>query len=123
MSRSNEENYVLFRKDYVNRSKSVVIYTEDLNGDGNLIFNVDYETQYSNGEGQHGNAMVDLTDILNAYNVSSFNELAENFQSRYGNDEKAWQKIVAELKGKGLNVCDDENESCDNENGFYMTNL
>ena len=123
MSRSKEENYVLFRKDYVNRSKSLVIYTEDLNGDGNLIFNVDYETQYSNGEGQHGNAMVDLTDILNAYNVSSFNELAENFQSRYGNDEKAWQKIVAELKGKGLNVCDDENESCDNENGFYMTNL
>lgn len=113
----------LFKKEYVNRAKSVVIYTEDLENNGNLVFNVDYDIQYSNGEGQHGNAMVDLEDVLKAYNLRTFNEVVENLKARYENDEKAWQKNVSEMKGKGLDVCDDENESCENENGFYMTNL
>lgn len=118
-----EEKYVLFHKNYANREKLVSILTNDFDGDGNLTLSVEYDTQYTNGEGQHGNAMVNLADTLNVYNYSSLNELVDDLKTRYEQDDKAWQKIVAEMKDKGLEVWDDENESSENENGFYMTDL
>ena len=45
--------------------------------------------------------------------ASTFNEVADGLKSRYENDEDAWLKIVAEMKEKGLEVCDYEDESCD----------
>ena len=66
---------------------------------------------YSNGEGQHGNAMVDFNELLKAYHINSFEELINDFKSRYENDEKSWTKIIKEMKAKGLDVNDDEDES------------
>lgn len=118
-----DEKYVLLHKNYANREKSVTLFSYDFEDDGNLILSVEYSTQYSNGEGQHGSAMANLCDVLDAYNYGSLKELADDLKSRYEKDDKAWEKISAELKNKGLEVWDDETESCDNENGFYVTDL
>lgn len=64
---------------------------------------------------------MELDDALKAYQVSSFKELAENLSARYNGDEKAWQKIVEEMKGKGLDPNEDESES--GGFGAFMTNI
>ena len=111
--KKDEDICVVFQAKNVNRVKEVVIYTEVCEDDGNVVFTVDYDIQYSNGECKEGCAMVDLADVLKVYNASSFKEVADGLKSRYENDENAWQKIVAEMKEKGLDVCDYEDESCD----------
>lgn len=121
MEKKEEKVCTLYHKETNHRSKSVTIYVEDLDGDGELFFNIDYDIEYSNGEGQQGNAFVELEDVLKAYNVNSFDELVKEFSGRYNGDEKAWQNIVAELKAKGLNVDEDESESDDF--GAIMTNI
>lgn len=118
-----EEKYVLFHKNYANREKSVTLLSYDFEDDGNLTLSVEYDTHYSNGEGQHGSAMANLGDVLEAYNYGSLKELADDLKSRYEKDDKAWEKISAEMKDKGLEVWDDENESSEDENGFFMTDL
>ena len=111
--KKDEDICVVFQAKNVNRVKAVVIYTEVCEDDGNVVFTVDYDIQYSNGECKEGCAMVDLADVLKVYNAGSFKEVADGLKSRYENDENAWQKIVAEMKEKGLDACDYEDESCD----------
>lgn len=121
MKKNDENQCTLFHEEIKSRTKTVFMYTEDLEGDGELCLNIDYDIEYSNGDGQQGNAFVELDDALKAYQVSSFKELAENLSARYNGDEKAWQKIVEEMKGKGLDPNEDESES--GGFGAFMTNI
>lgn len=121
MEKKEEKVCTLYHKETNHRTKTVTIYVEDLDGDGELFFNIDYDIEYSNGEGQQGNAFVELDEVLKAYHVNSFVELVKELSDRYNGDERSWQKIVEELKGKGLYVDVDENESDDF--GAIMTNI
>lgn len=38
-------------------TKEVFIYLQDLNGDGELFFNVDYEVEHKNGSFENGNGI------------------------------------------------------------------
>lgn len=121
MNKNDENQCTLFHSESKTRTKTIFMYIEDLDGDGELYLNIDYDIEYSNGDGNQGNAFVELDDVLKAYQVNSFKELADNLSARYNGDEKAWQKIVEEMKGKGLDINEDESESGDF--GAFMTNI
>ena len=65
--KKDEDICVVFQAKNVNRVKAVVIYTEVCEDDGNVVFTVDYDIQYSNGECKEGCAMVDLADVLKGF--------------------------------------------------------
>ena len=106
-----EKNYLLLNKQYSNCTKKVAIYKEFLDDEIGEIFNIDYDIEYVNGEGQQGNAFVSLEDALASYGYASFEELKKYFEGKYKDDEKAFQKIVQELEEKGLEPNVDETES------------
>lgn len=111
---------VLYAKKFANGMKEIYFYSSDFMGDGEDLFQMDYNITYTNGEFQNGNCMVDTKDIITAFGYTNYDELKAYLAGKYSDDEKAWQKIVKEIKEKGLNPNIDENEGGPN---FMSNNL
>lgn len=101
-------------------TKEVFIYLQDLNGDGELFFNVDYEVEHKNGSFENGNGMESLDIILDAYGFEDYNKLSSYFRYMYENDKDAFSKIINDVKSKGVNLSVDESEGFQGANGFSM---
>lgn len=101
---------VLYAKRFTNSMKEIHFYSSDFMGDGEDLFQMDYNIEYANGELQNGNCMVDTKDVLSAFGFANYEELKAYFAEKYNDDEKAWQKIVKEMEEKGLSLDIDESE-------------
>ena len=88
-------------------------------GDGEDLFQMDYNIKYTNGDFQNGNCMIDTKETLSAFGFTNYEELKSYLAGKYNDDEKAWQKIVDEMKEKGLSPNVDESEGGDN----FVTNI
>ena len=110
---------VLYAKKFANCMREIHFYSSDFMGDGEDLFQMDYNVEYSNGEFQNGNCMVDTKDILSAFDFADYEELKNYLAGKYNDDEKAWQKIVKEMEDKGLSPNVDESEGGPN----FMTNM
>ena len=110
---------VLYAKKFANGMKEIHFYSSDFMGDGEDLFQMDYNVEYTNGEFKNGNCMVDTKDVLSAFGFTNFEELKVYLGKKYNDDEKAWQRIVKEMEDKGLSPNVDENEGGPN----FMTNM
>lgn len=66
---------VLYAKKFANSMKEIHFYSSDFMGDGEDLFQMDYNVEYSNGEFQNGNCMVDTKDVLSAFGFADYEEL------------------------------------------------
>lgn len=110
---------VLFAKKYANCMKEIYFYSSDFMGDGEDVFQMDYNIEYLNGEFKYGNCMVDTKDIIPAFGFTNYEDLKKYLAEKYVDDEKAWQKIVNEMKEKGLEPGVDEQVG----GSDFMTNM
>ena len=110
---------ILFAKKYANCMKEVYFYSSDFMGDGEDVFQLDYNIEYTNGEIRSGNCMIDTKEILPAFGFANYDELKKYLAEKYVDDEDAFRKIVQEMVGKGLEPGVDEQVG---EPGF-MTNM
>ena len=101
---------ILFAKRYANNMKEIFFYSSDFMGDGEDLFQMDYNVEYTNGEFLHGDASIETKSVLAAFGFTDYDELKNYFSNKYADDEKAWQKIIDEMKGKGLSPSVDESE-------------
>ena len=101
---------VIYTEESKELTKEVFIYLQDLNGDGELFFNVDYEVEHEDGSFENGNGMESLDIILDAYGFEDYNKLSSYFRYMYENDKDAFSKIVSDVKSKGVNLSIDESE-------------
>ncbi len=112
---------VIFLDNQNHPKKEIYIYLQDLNEDGEIFFNVDYEINNQDGSFQNGNALENLNDILEAYGFEDYKRLSEYFRNMFGDDSDAFHKIIEDINGKGVRMLVDESEgfvgSCD---GFAM---
>lgn len=111
---------VIFSEKKSDQTKEVYIYLQDLNGDGEIFFNVDYEIEHVDGSFQNGNGMGNLEKILKVYKFEDFKKLSSYFRSKYQNDESAFYKIIEDIKRKGIRLSVDESEGFIGGNGFFM---
>ena len=110
---------VLYAKKFANGMKEIHFYSSDFMGDGEDIFQMDYNVEYTNGEFKNGNCMIDTKEVIDALCFADYDELKTYLAKKYNDDEKAWQKIVEEMKEKGLSPSVDESEGEDN----FTTNI
>lgn len=110
---------ILFAKKYANCMKDIYFYSSDFMGDGEDVFQLDYNIKYTNGEFKYGNCLIDTKEILSAFNFANYEELKNYFTNKFVDDEKAWQKIIQEMEGKGLSPGVDEQVG----GSDYMTNM
>lgn len=110
---------ILYASQFTNGTKEIHFYSSDFMHDGEDLFQFEYNIEYSNGDFQHGDGMVDTKEILKAFGFTYYAELRDYFSDKYNDDGKAWHKMVKEMKDKGLSPIVDENEGGRN----YMTNM
>lgn len=125
--RSNETGIrnkcTLCSKKYANSKKEICFYIESMDGNDEIQFNIEYHTEYSNGELQDGYAYVDIEELAEAYGMNDFNEIKQYFISKYKDDERAFKNIIENMKGKGLNPYIDETEGEYSDNGFFFSGI
>lgn len=110
---------ILYASKFANGSKEIHFYSSDFMNEGEDLFQFEYNIEYSNGDFQHGDGMIDTKEVLEAYGFADYSELKTYFAEKYNDDEKAWHKMVKELEDKGLSPNIDENEGGND----FMTNL
>lgn len=110
---------VLYAKKFANGMKEIHFYSSDFMGDGEDLFQMDYNVEYNNGEFQNGNCMIETKDVLSAFGFNEYDKLKKYLAEKYNDDEKAWHKIVNEMEEKGLAPDIDENEG----DSDYITNI
>ena len=69
----------LCSKRYANSKKEVYFYAESMEDNDDIQFNIEYHTEYSNGELQDGYAYVDIEELAEAYRMNDFNEIKQYF--------------------------------------------
>ena len=110
---------VLYAKKFANGMKEIHFYSPDFMGDGEDLFQMDYNIEYTNGNFQNGNCMIDTKEVVAALGFADYEELKTYLANKYNDDEKGWQKIVEEMQAKDLSPNVDESEGGDN----FMTNI
>lgn len=110
---------VLYAKKFANCMREIYFYSSDFMGTGEESFQLDYNIEYSNGDFQHGDCEVDTNKVISAFGFANYEELKTYLTGKYSDDEKAWKKIVEEMKEKNLSPSVDENEGGNN----FMTNI
>lgn len=103
-------NIVIFSEKTKTYTKTVYIYLEELNEDGEIFFNVDYEIEHENDSFENGNGFESLNTILDAYGLENYDKLSEYFLNKYKNDKDAFYKIIEDIKSKGVRLIVDESE-------------
>lgn len=115
-----ETKVFLFSESQNDKTTEVFIYLQDLNEDGELFFNVDYEIQHKNGSFENGNGLVELDVILAAYGFEDYKKLSAYFRYMFEHDSDAFKKVIADIKSKGVNISVDESEGFEGNGGFAM---
>lgn len=110
----------LFRNESVNETTETYIYLQDLNDDGEIFFNVDYETKHTDGSFEEGNGMENLDMILNAYGFENYQNLSSYFRYMFENDKDAFYKVIDDIKSKGIELSVDESEGFEGNGGFFI---
>ena len=110
---------ILYVNKFANGIKYIYFYSSDLLGFGEEDFQLEYDIEYSNGDFQHGDAIISTKELIDAFGFEDYNSLKLYFANKYVDDINAWRKIIMEIQGKGLSPNIDENEVGNN----YMTNL
>ena len=110
---------ILYVNKFANGIKYIYFYSSDLFGFGEEDFQLEYDIEYSNGDFQHGDAIISTKELIDAFGFEDYNSLKLYFANKYVDDINAWRKIIMEIQGKGLSPNIDENEGGNN----YMTNL
>ena len=110
---------ILYVNKFANGIKYIYFYSSDLLGFGEEDFQLEYDIEYSNGDFQHGYAIISTKELIDAFGFEDYNSLKLYFANKYVDDINAWRKIIMEIQGKGLSPNIDENEGGNN----YMTNL
>ncbi|MBQ6964147.1 MAG: hypothetical protein IJP82_00460 [Bacteroidaceae bacterium] len=90
--------------------KEMHFYSSNFMGDGEDLFQMDYNVEYTNSDFQNGNCIIDTKDVVAALGFVDYEELTTYLANKYNDDEKAWQKIVEEMQGKGLSPNVEESE-------------
>lgn len=111
---------IIFSETKNDQSTEVYIYLQDLNDDGEIFFNVDYDIEHNDGSFQNGNGMENLDMILKAYGFEDYIKLSSYFRYMYDNDSKAFYKIIEDIKSKGVQLSVDESEGFSGNGGFTM---
>jgi len=101
---------VLCAMKFANGAKEIYFYSSDFMNEGIDLFQLEYNVEYANGEFQNGSCMIDTKEIISSFDFVDYGELKAYFVNKYNNDTNAWQKIVQELKDKGLSPSIDESE-------------
>lgn len=110
---------VLFAKKYANSMKEIHFFSSDCMGDDEDYFQMDYNVEYTNGEHQNRNCMIETKDVLLALGFANYEALRDYFIEKYNDNENAWDLIVKEMKEKGLSPDVDKNEG----NSYFMTDM
>ncbi len=110
---------ILYVNKFANGIKYIYFYSSDLLGVGEEDFQLEYDIEYSNGDSQHGDAIINTKDLIDAFGFEDYNSLKLYFANKYVDDMNAWRKIIMEIQGKGLSPSIEENEG----NNNYITNL
>lgn len=110
---------ILYASKFANGSKEIHFYSSDFMNEGEDLFQFEYNIEYTNGDFQHGDGMIDTKEVLEAFGFADYSELKTYLTEKFNDDEKAWHKIVKELEDKGLSPNVDENEGGSN----FMTNF
>lgn len=105
---------VLYAEKFDNGTKEIYFYSSDFMDDGEDSFQMDYNIEYDNGKSLHGDCMVNSEELIAAFGFNDYEELKAYFAEKYTDDENAWEKIIEEIKGKGL--CANEYE----DEGYLM---
>lgn len=58
------------------------------------------------------------SDLDKAYEISNYQDLILYFKSRYQNDEKAYQKIINDIKSKGIGIDEEISEREENTSEY-----
>ncbi len=103
-----DSKVVIFYDEQSDKTSEVFIYLQDLNEDGEIFFNIDYQTNYLNGTFENGNGFVELNKITEAYGFDDYNELSSYFCYTYENDKDSFKKIVKDIQQKGIKLNLDE---------------
>lgn len=115
-----ETKVVLFSESQSNKTTKVFIYLQDLNEDGKLFFNIDYEIQHKDGSFENGNGFVKLDVILAAYGFEDYKKLSAYFRYKFEHDSDAFNKVIADIESKGVNISVDESKGEELDGGFSM---
>lgn len=99
---------IIFQTKNDNTSTETYIYLQDLFNDGEILFNIDYETNHFDESFENGNGMVELEIILGAYGFKDYEELSAYFLGKYKNNKDAYKKIISDIKSKGIEISVDE---------------
>lgn len=111
----------LYRRESNRMTTETYIYLQDLNDDGEIFFNVDYETEYPDGAFENGNGMENLDVILNAYGFEDYKKLSSYFRYMYENDNDAFHKVISDINSKGITMSVDESEGFTDNGGFFIS--
>lgn len=103
-------NVTLFKKNDAFSRTEIFIYLEEDDEYDEIVFNVEYSTEYKDGTFNYGNGFGRLDEILKSYQFNDPEQILLYFKQRYDNDEKAFKKIVEDIKNKGINLSVDEAE-------------
>ncbi len=85
---------VLFNQKLNDSEKGIYIYLQDICGDGELYFNVEYNVEYSNGSSVNGNANTSISNVLNAYGFENYEKLSEYLINKYGNSTTSFNTMI-----------------------------
>ena len=66
--------------------------------------------------------MESLDKILSAYGFDDYKKLSSYFRYMYEHDEDAFEKVIADIKTKGVELSVDESESFEGPQGLFMNN-
>lgn len=110
---------VLLAKKFANGIKEVYFFSSDFMDDGEDMFQMDYNIEYTNGDFHSGNCMINVDEVVSAFGFANYDALRAYFADKYSDDENAWQKIIKEMQDKGLSPDVDESEGGNN----FITNI
>lgn len=100
----------LFQKKEGDINMETFIYLQDLDNNGEIFFNVDYEIKYPNGYSRYGNGMGNLEKILKAYGFEDSKKLFSYFRYMFEYNKDAFKEIIADVMAKGICLSVDESE-------------
>ena len=103
----------------------IVMYLDNLTNEDVFLYIDEYKYIYNGRTHIYINSSATaLTNAISpdfdkAYNISQYSELISYFKSKYNNDEHAYNKIINDMKSKGISV-DVEVEDKEEDNYEYI---
>lgn len=104
-----EKRTIIYSENFSNCEKCFEIAILDRCDDP--FFDADYSIEFTDGHGERESFQLEIDELLEAFEMTSIDELFSYFKNKYNGNCLAWHFMIKELEEKGLEVDISKEES------------